>query len=264
MSAISDLDQQLDMLHSLVAIPASEGRMHVNIIKPQTYGPHPVVVLLMGMFGIDQSLCSTARLIAEQGYAVLVPDLYHHLGTAPEQQAQSGSQGLMPGHGAFVPNDFDEALEVMRLVSDDRCLADIECLLQFVAQRRDLDESRVMAMGVCVGGKWSLLSGCYFADKICCVSSYYVSGLESCLYALPNLKVPGQLIVAGRSVFAGRRALNEIENLTQASSNHFEILHYDNCDHNFLDSNGRDFDPVTAVDALQNTCRFFSEYARVA
>lgn len=255
MSAISEIDQQLDMEHSLVAIPAHTGRMHVNIIKPHSYGPHPVVVLLMGMFGIDQSLCSTARLIAEQGYAVLVPDLYHHL---TENESTDGELS------SYAPGDFDEALEVMRLMSDESCLADIGSVLEMIEQRRDLDESKVMVMGVCVGGKWSLLSGCYFPDKLCCVSSYYVSGLESCTYALSNLKVPGQLVVAGRSVFAGRRILNRIETITRDNDNYFEILNYDNSDHNFLDSNGRSFDPVTAVDALQKTCRFFSEYARVA
>lgn len=255
MSAIREVDQQIDLVHSLVAIPANEGRMHVNVIKPQSYGPHPVVVLLMGMYGIDQSLCSTARLIAEQGFAVLVPDLYHHLGNEEAQEEALS---------AYSPNDFDEALEVVRMVSDERCLADINSVLQMIAQRRDLDASKVMAMGVCVGGKWSLLSGCYFPDKLCCVSSYYVSGLESYADALGNLKVPGQLVVAGRSVFAGQRALNRIENVASENNHHFEILHYDNSEHNFLDAAGRGFDPVTAVDALRKTCRFFSEYARVA
>jgi carboxymethylenebutenolidase len=263
MSAIREFDQQIDLEHSHVAIPASAGRMHVNIIKPQSYGPHPVVVLLMGMFGIDQSLCSTARLIAEQGYAVLVPDLYHHLAG---EYSEDGSDNLssLNVNSSFVPEDFDEALEVMRLVSDERCLADINSVLELIKQRRDLDESKVMSMGVCIGGKWSLLSGCYFPEKLCCVSSYYVSGLESCSYALSNLKVPGQLVVAGKSMFAGKRAINRIEALARDNKNHFEILHYDNSDHNFLDASGRSFDPVTAVDALQKTCRFFSEFARVA
>ncbi len=138
MSAIREVDQQIDLVHSLVAIPANEGRMHVNVIKPQSYGPHPVVVLLMGMYGIDQSLCSTARLIAEQGFAVLVPDLYHHLGNEEAQEEALS---------AYSPNDFDEALEVMRMVSDERCLADINSVLQMIAQRRDLDASKQWQWG---------------------------------------------------------------------------------------------------------------------
>ena len=78
MTVVTNLSRMYDLDDSTTLIDQHAGGcMPVKIIKPRTAGPHPVVILLMGMTGVDLALCSIGRLIAEEGYAVAIPDLYH-------------------------------------------------------------------------------------------------------------------------------------------------------------------------------------------
>lgn len=252
MSLIRETEQYCTTWTSIVSVPvpnvmASTSKMSMSIVKPESYGPHPVVLLLMGMEGVNQSLHATARLIAERGFAVVIPDLYHGFSE----------------HGAYCPADFDEALEAVSVVSNNKCMSDIEAVLDWIKGRRDFDADNVMCMGVCVGGKWSLLAGRYFPDRFCCVSSYYASGLESCLAELVGFDLPGELIHAGKSIFNNTRLIRSLKQTIGEDNPHFNVFQYDQCEHNFLDVTGRGFDPVIAATALQKTCRLFADHARV-
>ncbi len=113
--------------------------MPLKIIKPCTAGSHPVVILLMSMTGVDLALCSAGRLVAEEGYAVAIPDLYHHAGIK----------------ASALPADFDEALDAMHGIREQRAMDDIGATLEFIARRGDMNTSRTSLFGYCHGKRLS-------------------------------------------------------------------------------------------------------------
>ncbi|MBT8138522.1 MAG: alpha/beta fold hydrolase [Gammaproteobacteria bacterium] len=241
MSVVSDLDQVFDVDYKTTLIDLEAGGcMPVRIIKPSGYGPHPVVVLLMGMSGVDPSLCSLGRLIAEEGYAVAIPDLYHDNGRRTEE----------------LPEDFDAALEAMSGLREKRAMEDMAAMLEFIDSRRDMDGTRVSLLGHCLGGRLSLVAGSYFPGRFRCIASYYASGMDACMTSLDGIDVPTQLVSAGQSLFACEESLQRVESELRRSNQFVQRLSFDDAAHNFLDATDRNYDPSLAAEALYRTFEF--------
>lgn len=244
MSATSDLSQLIDIDISRVDIDRrSGGQMTIKIIKPLNYGPHPVVMLLMGMMGVNPALCSLGRLIAEEGYAVVIPDLYHGVSTLPNS----------------IPRSFDEGLDAMHSLREQDAMGDLEDTIRFISHRRDMDKTRVSLLGHCMGGRLSLLAGNYFSRQLRCISSFYASGLESSGCSFRDIAVPVQMVNAGKSLFAEPRALARIEQNIRENNNFVETISYPHAAHNFLDARDRNYNPVYAAEALYRSINFVSD-----
>ncbi|MFF2324431.1 MULTISPECIES: dienelactone hydrolase family protein [unclassified Streptomyces] len=68
------------MIQSRVVAQTADGPMTARVWHPSTVGPHPVVVCYHDGPGLRECIYETARRIAEDGYYVAVPDLYHREG----------------------------------------------------------------------------------------------------------------------------------------------------------------------------------------
>ena len=78
------------MIETAVATP--DGRAGAQLLLPSGTGPWAGVLFYMDGLGIRPGLVGMAHRLAEEGYAVLLPDLYYRCGDyAP----------FDPGHGAL-------------------------------------------------------------------------------------------------------------------------------------------------------------------
>src|ERR1700759_4008791 len=62
-----------------IEIAASHGRSFSGYVALPAHRPAPGLVLLHDIYGIDDAIKRTARRYAEEGYVVVVPDLYWRL-----------------------------------------------------------------------------------------------------------------------------------------------------------------------------------------
>ena len=60
-----------------VMISTPDGQMPAFLCVPAETGPKPAVFLLMEAFGVTPHIRDVAVRIANEGYVVLAPDLYH-------------------------------------------------------------------------------------------------------------------------------------------------------------------------------------------
>ena len=58
-------------------IPTDDGTMGTFVVRPDSGGPHPVVLFLMDAPGKRPLLHDMARRIASNGYYVMLPNLYY-------------------------------------------------------------------------------------------------------------------------------------------------------------------------------------------
>lgn len=249
MSVVRDIEQVQDVDYKTTLLDLEAGGcMPIRIIRPSGYGPHPVVILMMGMGGVDPALCSLGRLLAEEGYAVAIPDFYHDNGRKAET----------------LPEDFDAALESMYGLREQRAMEDLAATLEFIESRRDMDASRISLLGHCLGGRLSLVAGSYFPGRFRCISSYYASGLDARMNALDSIDAPTQLVSAGRSLFASEDSLRRVEFSLRRHNRFVQRLNYEDAAHNFLDACDRNYNPVLAAEALYQTFDFIAKHSNAA
>jgi len=93
-------------------------------------GKLPAIVVIHEWWGLNDWVKEEASKLADQGYVTLAVDLYR----------------------GKVATTADEAHELMRGTPDDRSLRDMKAAVAFLAARKDVDATRIGAIGWCMGG----------------------------------------------------------------------------------------------------------------
>ena len=128
------------------AVPAQSeeitvGPLRASLARPPAEfgaGPHPGVLVVHELFGLNDDMRRISRRFADNGYVALVPDLASH---------------------------GNKALCISRIMADmargnrGRTLDDIRMARDVLAARPDVDESRVAVAGFCMGGGFALMLG---------------------------------------------------------------------------------------------------------
>ena len=68
------------MSQEQVTIQAPDGPCQAWVLTPDGQGPWPGVIMFMDAFGIRPGMIGMAQHIADQGYVVLLPDLFYRFG----------------------------------------------------------------------------------------------------------------------------------------------------------------------------------------
>jgi carboxymethylenebutenolidase len=121
-----------------VSIPLAGGAaLRGHLAVPDGPGPHPGVVVLHEIFGLNDDIRRIAGRFAAEGYAALAPDLYAH-----------GNKALCLARvlASAVSGDAER-----------RTLDDIEDARQYLAARPEVDGNRLAVAGFCLGGGFALL-----------------------------------------------------------------------------------------------------------
>ena len=112
-------------------------RLAHHLTVPDGDGPHPGVVVLHELFGLNDDIRRIADRFAASGYAAFVPDLYRH-----------GNRALCLARLLATGVSAD---------AERRTLADIEDARRHLAARPEVDGARLAVAGFCLGGGFALL-----------------------------------------------------------------------------------------------------------
>src|SRR4051812_45989953 len=112
---------------STVDIPTSDGTADAFLAAPEDNHHHPAVLVFMDAFGLRPRLEMMAERIADDGFLVLVPNLFYREGPAPlidtsdlmDPEARAGKfKTLMPWIRALTPErigcDADAYIDWLR------------------------------------------------------------------------------------------------------------------------------------------------------
>jgi len=160
-------------------------RMPLFLCHPQERLPRPLVVFLMDAPGIREELRDMARRLASTGYAVALPDLYHRLGRGV---AFDRAKAADPSTG-----ERERMLKAAAALRNDEVVADIGRLLELLERDPAVDASRCAMLGYCMSGRWALLAGARWPERVRAVASYFGTRLvtdaeDSPHRALPKLR----------------------------------------------------------------------------
>jgi carboxymethylenebutenolidase len=132
-------DSDLSITASITTYPAGGGdQLHAYVVRPQTGGSAPGVVLVHHMPGWDEFSQEFAERLGRHGYMVICPDLYCRF-----------------GHG--TPDDVAAKVRAQGGVHDDSVVRDCEAALGWLRSQPEAN-GKVGVIGSCSGGRHALLA----------------------------------------------------------------------------------------------------------
>lgn len=218
-----------------IEIDANKGQTFSGYLARPRQGSGPGLILLQEIFGINDYMKEMADRFAEEGYVVLVPDLFWRM-----------KRGVNLG---YTGEDFATALRYNDEFDVDLAMEDIASTIKAL---RSLDQhvGKVGAVGYCLGGKLAMLAAA--RTEIDCAVSYYGVGLDAYLGEVPKIGCPMAFHFAGEDALCPEATRETIQSALSAQPG-VEQYVYAGCDHAFATPQREHFDKPATMMAYSRT-----------
>jgi carboxymethylenebutenolidase len=176
------------MTTSKIQLTTPDGPCTTEVVTPKASGPWPAVIVLFDAGGLRPAQTRIAERIADAGYLVLQPDLFHR--SPPIAELLGGPVTL-----AALSKVFQDA-ELRRKFMADYYLPalaytnlgkTIGAVLDHIAARPDF-RGRVGTTGYCMGGNASVRTATIFGDRIAATAAFHPGGLVTDQPDSPHLR----------------------------------------------------------------------------
>jgi carboxymethylenebutenolidase len=119
-----------------VSYPSGPETVHAVLYTPAGGGTatHPAIIVIHEWWGLNDWVKEQAADFAAHGYVALAVDLYR----------------------GQVATDPDTAHQISRGVPQDRAIRDLKAAEAYLTSRKDVDRTRIGAIGWCMGGGYAL------------------------------------------------------------------------------------------------------------
>lgn len=220
---------------STIEVTAHDGGQFQAYLARPAQGSGPGLVLLQEIFGVNGYMKSMADRYAEEGYVVLVPDLFWRI-----------KPGVAFGYGE---DDLKHAYDFLQRLDTDRAVDDIAAT---IAAMQLLPEhaGKIGTIGYCLGGKLAFLAAA--RTDVDVAVSYYGVGIEHYLDEAPAIRCPIMLHFAGRDSHCTPDAREQIAAALKARP-HVEHYLYPDADHAFASPSRPSYDKPSSMMAYSRT-----------
>jgi carboxymethylenebutenolidase len=154
-----------------VQIPTADGIADAFVAYPDGPGPYPAVLVYMDAFGVRPVLTDMARTIADDGFYVLLPNVFYRSGPAP----LFDTSDLASPEGRTAV--FGQARPLIRALTPDRALRDATAYLEFLADQTGAGPGPIAVAGYCMGGRLAVRTAAAFPERVAAVASFHAGGL---------------------------------------------------------------------------------------
>jgi carboxymethylenebutenolidase len=180
-----------------VSIDGPDGLFSAYFSMPSAK-PAPGLVLMQYICGVNSVMRALADRFANEGYAVVVPDLFWR---------QEPNVRLMDDPTKPNPEEQKKALALNAAFDDEGAVKDLKATLAWLRTRAECN-GRVGTLGYCLGGRTAYLMATR-SDADCNVG-YYGVALEKYLGEAPAIRKPLLLHIAGRDALSSEDARTQI------------------------------------------------------
>lgn len=227
---------------TMISIPTLDGNASFNAYCAQPAGaPRAAIVVIQEIFGINQGIKQRCDRWAENGYLAIAPDLFWRI--------QPGVD-LDPD----VPEQFQQALELMGKFDQDQGVADIEATIR--AARARLGGGKVGVVGYCLGGRLAFMTAT--RTDVDATVGYYGVAIDGLLGEKHAIAHPVLLHIAEQDHFvlpdAQRRMHEGLDDHPKVT-----LADYPGVDHGFATEMGKRRSEEAAQLADKRTADFFAE-----
>ncbi len=188
------------MSGGMITIKAADGGSFKAYLATPAAGSGPGIVLLQEIFGVNRHMRAQADRYAEEGYVVLVPDLFWRI-----------EPGIELGYGDA---ERARALDYLKHFDAAKALDDIADTVAAL-RAHPACRGKVGAVGFCLGGRLAYLS--LARGGLDCAVAYYGGGIDRNLdqaaaikaplamhFGTADTSIPETAVAQIRAAFAGR------------------------------------------------------------
>jgi carboxymethylenebutenolidase len=218
-----------------VAAADGSGRFGAYLSLPAA-GQGPGLVLAQEIFGVNRTMRELADDFAEEGYVVLVPDLFWR--QQPGVQLSSS------------PEDFQRAMALYQGFDEARGVQDQQSAITALRARPEVREAKVGVVGWCLGGNLAYLAACRTDCNV--AVGYYGVGIEAALDEAKSLRCPLTLHIAELDKFCPPAAREQILGALRGQPG-VELHVYPGVEHAFARRHGDHYHKPSAWMAHQRT-----------
>jgi len=163
-----------------IDIAAADGTAKAALLRPSQGAARAGVILYMDAFGPRPALFSMAQRLADQGYAVLVPDLFY----------RAAPYGPFDARTAFAQEDSRKALTgLIAATTQDMTIRDGAAFLDALAAHGVTGP--VGAVGYCMGGARALNAAASYPERIAAAASFHGGNLAGEAADSPHRRAAG-------------------------------------------------------------------------
>lgn len=232
-----------------VLIETPDGQMPAVLVTAAQADRQPAILLLMEAFGLTPHIRDVAARIANEGYVVLIPDLYYR---------------ELP-HNKFGYDEVEQAMAMMwRLDFGKPMEKDLRAALAYLRLCPDVNPDRIGVTGFCLGGGLSFLSACKLSSEITAAASFYGMVLDEWIEAVQDITVPIYLFFGGQDPFISGDRIQQINTRFQELDKDYRLRVYPNAGHGFFCNERSDYNHAAAKDAWQEFIQFFRQHLQPA
>jgi carboxymethylenebutenolidase len=221
-----------------VDLSTNDGVLDCYVFEPDGAGPWPAVVLYMDAFGVRADLDAMASRLADAGYVVAVPNLYHRSGAFPPFDP-----ALVAAGGA----ERDRFMGMIRSIDGDLVMQDTAAVLAHLDTRHTVRPGTVGTVGYCMGGGYALRAAGVFPERVAAAASFHGGSL-----ATDRPDSPHQLASRMRArVYVGVAGIDpgftdeqrqRLDAALRDGGVNYEIEIYEGAQHGFAVTNHRVYD----------------------
>ena len=172
---------------SEVTIKTPDGTAEAYFVRPAT-GTGAGVLLWPDIFGLRPAMRQMAKRLAENGYAVLVPNPFYRSKKAAEV-AEKGAATPIP-----------QLLPLAQALNENTHLTDARAFIAWMDQQQAVAKNRkIGTQGYCMGGPMAFRTAVAMPDRVGAVASFHGGGLVTDMPNSPHTqisKTKAQLLIA--------------------------------------------------------------------
>ncbi|WP_136255988.1 dienelactone hydrolase family protein [Onishia niordana] len=152
-----------------IEIPAADGTIDAHVFTPENAeGPLPAVVLLTDIGGLRPCYHEKAQRIADNGYAVLMPNVYYRdaVGT------------IVPADKSFRDPDVRPTLiEYATRLTPQAQVRDCAALLSGIDNEAEFANGKIGVVGYCMTGAFALRMAAEYPDRVAAAAGFHSAKL---------------------------------------------------------------------------------------
>ncbi|WP_342114884.1 dienelactone hydrolase family protein [Pseudoduganella sp. OTU4001] len=225
-----------------LSIQTADGSFNCHVARPTSPGPHPVVVVLQEIFGVNAGIRSIAADYAAKGFIAVCPDLFWRAEPGLDlSEARDGD--WTKGFALYSAYDRDKGVQdIAATVTAARIMAG--------------SNGKVGVTGYCLGGLLTYLSAARCdADAF---AAYYGGGTEQYLDEAARITRPMIYHLANEDEYIDRAAQARINQALGGKPN-VQVFNYPGRNHAFARPGGHHFHAGDAALANGRTDAFFTQ-----
>lgn len=205
------------------------------LARPQGEGPFPGIVVIHEAYGLNENIKDISRRFADQGYAALAVDLFTGRSRAICMFRVMSSLLMNPLH--------------------NRGIHDLKAALTLLSEQPGVDNSRLGAVGYCMGGSFAIAWACT-DDRLKAIAPYY-AGNPRPLEAVARLcPVVGSYPDNDFTTKQGQKLDVELERYQVPH----DIKIYPGAKHSFFNDTSRNYNESAAQDSWERVLAFFGKH----